>query len=65
MVDHYTGGMSYSNLRSVYILLGVLLMATGVFWLKMLKQELAKPPPVAGVIVYQGSCPILQAVPSK
>lgn len=65
VVDHYTGGMSYSNLRSAYILLGVLLMATGVFWLKLLKQELAKPPPLAGMIVYQASCPTQQAVPSK
>lgn len=65
VVDHYTGTMSHSNLRSVYVLFGVLLMATGVFWLKILKREVVKPPPMVGVIVCQGSCPRLQVVASR
>jgi Mn2+/Fe2+ NRAMP family transporter len=64
VVDHYTGTMSYTNLRPAYILLGVLLMGMGWFWLKILKDEVAKPPPFVGVIVCQVSCPRPQAVPS-
>ncbi|MFC5456323.1 hypothetical protein [Prosthecobacter fluviatilis] len=65
VVDHYTGGMSYSNLRSVYILFGALLMVAGVLWLKLLKRELVRPPPLAGMIVYQGPCRRAQAVASR
>ena len=64
VVDHYTSTMSHSNLRSVYVLLGGLLMGTGLLWLKFLKQEVAKPPAVTGMIVYQGPCPRAQAVQS-
>lgn len=64
VVDHYTGTMSHSNLRAAYVLLGGLLMGTGLFWLKILKDEVAKPPPFVGVIVYQGPCSKPQAVPS-
>lgn len=54
VVDHYTGTMSHSNLRPAYVLLGGLLMGTGLFWLKILKDEVAKPPTFVGVIVCQG-----------
>lgn len=64
VVDHYTGTMSHSNLRPVYVLLGGLLMGTGLFWMKILKDEVTKPPPFIGMIVYQGPCPRPQAVPS-
>jgi hypothetical protein len=44
VVDHYVGTMSRSNLRLMYVVLGLLLMGLGVFWMKILKQESAKPP---------------------
>ncbi|MDB6007485.1 MAG: hypothetical protein JWR15_4472 [Prosthecobacter sp.] len=64
VVDHFTGTMSRSNVRPAYVLPGVLLMATGLFWLKFLKQEVAKLPPSVRMIVYQVPCPRPQAVPS-
>jgi putative copper export protein len=63
VVDHYAGTMSYSNLRPAYVLLGVLLMATGLFWLRLLKKEVGKPPAAVVTVVGQVCCPVPQVVP--
>ena len=63
VVDHYTSSMSYSNMRPAYVLLGVLLMATGLFWLKLLKNELGRQPKVVVMLVGQVSCPVAELVP--
>jgi hypothetical protein len=64
VVDHYAGTVSYSNLRPAYVLLGVLLMATGLFWLRLLKKEVGKPPAAVSMVVGQVCCPVPQLVPS-
>jgi len=63
LLDHYTSSMNYSNMRPAYVLLGALLMATGLFWLKLLKSEVDKPPMVM-MMIGQASCPVPQLVPS-
>lgn len=63
LVDHYAGTMSYSNLRPAYVLLGVLLMATGLFWQRFLKKEVGKPPVAVVTVVGQVCCPLPQVVP--
>lgn len=38
VVDHYVGNLDRSNLRLLYILLGILLMGGSLLWLHSLKQ---------------------------
>lgn len=43
IVDHYTGIMEPVNLRLLYILLGIGLMAAGILWLRAMKQAVEQP----------------------
>ncbi|HBJ82320.1 MAG TPA: hypothetical protein DDZ88_00260 [Verrucomicrobiales bacterium] len=63
VVDHFAGTMSYSNLRPAYVLVGVLLMATGLFWQRFLKKEVGKPPMAVARVIGQVCCPMPQVVP--
>ncbi|MFO1440783.1 MAG: hypothetical protein U1F81_20870 [Verrucomicrobiaceae bacterium] len=42
LIEHTVGYMDPTNLRPAYIVLGVLLMAAGVFWLHSLKNSVEK-----------------------
>jgi len=38
-VDHYVGNIDRTNLRFLYILLGLVMMLVGIFWLRSLQQQ--------------------------
>ena len=42
IVDHYVGTMERTNLRVLYVLLGIALMTAGVLWIEALKQSAAE-----------------------
>jgi hypothetical protein len=50
LVDHYVGLMEPANLRLVYIIIGVLLMAGAFMWQRSLKQGAAGPESVRSAI---------------
>lgn len=43
VVDHWVGTMERSNLRAMYILIGVVLMIGGALWMRSLKQTVEEP----------------------
>ncbi|WP_395750349.1 hypothetical protein [Prosthecobacter sp.] len=51
VVDHYVGLLTRTNLRLMYVVLGLALMGAGLFWLKILKQETETPPPGLGAVL--------------
>ncbi|HEY1049111.1 MAG TPA: hypothetical protein VGE39_05125 [Prosthecobacter sp.] len=49
LVEHTVGHMDPTNLRPAYVLLGVVLMAASITWLRSLKQAVEPPPKAVGV----------------
>ena len=56
VVDHWVGTMERSNLRAMYILIGVVLMIGGALWMRSLKQTVEEPQKAVAMIVYNKMC---------